>query len=599
MGFEALFVLLTVLALLVTLACTEIPADIALLTAVLALMVVPVETAAGFRLGILSPSDALAGFSNEGLITIGLLFVVVRGLHETGAVDWIAHNVLGQPRTLRGALSRMVWPTTVISAFMNNTPLVALMIPIVGDWSRKLRFQPSKLMMPMCYATTLGGMCTLIGTSTNLLVAGLVASETNLPPLQMFDVTWVGVPCAIVGGIYLILTAPKLLPERGSVTSTLTDPREYIVEMKVSADSPMDGKTVEEAGLRGLPGLYLVEIERAGQSIAAVGPHHILKAADRLIFVGIVESIRDLQKLRGLVPTTNQVFKLDGPRYERLLFEAVVSNTSPLAGETIRDGRFRNRYQAVVLGVARNGERIQGKIGDIKLRAGDVLLAEASRDFADQHRNSTDFFLVSPLEGSTPRRHERAWASLTILTLMVLLASTGLMSMLLASAVAALLVVVTRCCTVSEARESVQWSVLIAIGAALGLGRGIEQSGAGQVVADSVLALAGTNPLAALVAIYVITTVVTELITNNAAVALVFPLAFATAERLGVNFMPFAMAVMIAGSAGFATPFGYQTNLMVYGPGGYRFSDYVRFGTPLDVIVGITALLVIPWVWPL
>jgi di/tricarboxylate transporter len=454
-------------------------------------------------------------------------------------------------------------------------------------------------MMPMCYAATLGGMCTLIGTSTNLVVSGMVVSQTDLPPLEMFDISWVGVPCAIVGGLYLVLAGPRLLPDRGSATGALTDPREYTVEMRVTADSPLSGKSVEEAGLRGLPGLYLIEIEREEQRVGAVGPKHVLRAHDRLIFAGIVESVRDLQKVRGLAPTTDQVFKLDGPRYERRLFEAVVSNTSPLGGKTIRDGRFRNRYNAVVLAVARNGQRVQGKIGDIALRAGDILLIEGSQDFAGQHRNSTDFFLISPLEGSTPRRHERAPTALAILALMVLAASLGWMNMLLAAALAALLILLTRCCTVAEARESIEWSVLIAIGAALGLGEAMRASGAGKLVADAVLALAGDNPVVVLAAVYFVTNLITEVITNNAAVALVFPIAQATAEGLGLNFMPFVIAVMIAGSAGFATPFGYQTNLMVYGPGGYRFSDYVRFGVPLDLLVGATAVALIPLIWPL
>ena len=599
MSFEALFVIAALAGVFVALARTAIPTDAVLLSALILLTVAPVWTAEGLRLGVLSPSEAFSGFGNEGLLTVGLLFVLVRGMDETGGVDWIVHGLFGRPKTLRGALLRMTFPVVGISAFMNNTPLVAMLIPVVNDWSRKLRFSPSKLMLPLCYAASLGGMCTLIGTSTNLVVAGMVASRTALPPLEMFDVSWVGIPCAIVGAVYLVLAAPRLLPDRGSTMGALADPREYTVEMLVPADSPLAGKSVEEAGLRGLPALFLVEIDREGESIGAVGPQQILRAGDRLIFAGIVESVRDLQKLRGLIPTTDQVFKLDGPRYQRRLFEAVLSNTSPLVGMTIRDGRFRNRYNAVVLAVARNGERVRAKIGDIELRAGDVLLIEAGQDFAEQHRNSSDFFLVSPLEGSVPRRYERAPAALAIIGLMVLAASLGWMSMLAAAASAALLIVLTRCCTVAEARESVEWPVLIGIGAALGLGRAIESSGAGALLAEGVLSMAGDQPLAALAAIFIVTCIVTELITNNAAVALVFPMAQATADRLDVNLTPFVMAVMIAGSASFATPFGYQTNLMVYGPGGYRFSDYVRVGAPLDLLVGATALLVIPWMWPL
>jgi di/tricarboxylate transporter len=347
-----------------------------------------------------------------------------------------------------------------------------------------------------------------------------------------------------------------------------------------------------------LPGCYLVEIDRQGTSILAVGPEETLQADDRLIFAGIVESIRDLQNLRGLVPATNQVFKLDSPRYRRQLFEAVVSSTCPLVGKTIRDGRFRNYYNAVVLAVARGGERIQRKIGDIELRPGDTLLIEASSTFAQQHRDSRDFFLVSAIEDSTPRRHEHAPLALLILTGMVVLAASGAVSMLVAAILAAALMVLTRCCGLGEARSAIDWPVLIVIGAALGLGQGIEQSGAAQVLASSVLGIAGGNPYGTLVAVYVVTWLLTEILTNNAAVALMFPIAISAAQQLNVDLLPFVMVLMVAGSASFATPIGYQTNLMVYGPGGYHFTDYARIGIPMTLLVGLTALLLAPQVWP-
>jgi di/tricarboxylate transporter len=473
-----------------------------------------------------------------------------------------------------------------------------MLIPAVSEWAKKLKLAPSKLMIPLSYAAILGGVCSLIGTSTNLVVAGLVITQTDLPPLRMFDITWVGLPCALVGSVFLLLFGPKLLPTRGSPAAQLADPRQYTAEMIVPAGSPLVGKSIEQAGLRHLPGSYLAEIERQGASILAVGPEQTLEANDRLIFAGIVESIRDLQNLRGLVPATNQVFKLDSPRYRRQLFEAVVSNICPLAGKTIRDGRFRNRYNAVVLAVARGGERIRGKIGDIELRPGDTLLIEANATFAQQHRDSRDFFLVSAIEDSTPRRHERAPLALLILAGMVVLAASGVVSMLVAAILAAALMVLTRCCGLIEARNSVDWAVLIVIGAALGLGVAIERSGAAQLLAGSVLSAAGSDPYWALVGVYLVTWLLTEILTNNAAVALVFPIAISAAQQLEVNPMPFVMTLMIAGSASFATPIGYQTNLMVYGPGGYRFTDYTRVGLPLSLLIGLTALLVAPRVWP-
>ena len=598
MGAEAAIVLAVLALVLGLLIFSRIPPDAVLVGGLTLLLVAPAPLATGWKLGVITTVEAFAGFSNPGMLTVGVLFIVVTGLRETGGIDWIAQSVLGRPSTVRRALARILLPVVGLSTFLNNTPVVAMLIPAVSEWAKKLKLAPSKLMIPLSYAAILGGTCSLIGTSTNLVVAGLVITQTDLPPLGMFDIAWVGVPCAALGSLFLLLFGPRLLPTRGSPAAQLSDPRQYTAEMIVPAGSPLVGKSIEQAGLRHLPGSYLTEIERQGTGIFAVGPEETLQANDRLIFAGIVESIRDLQNLRGLVPATNQVFKLDSPRYRRQLFEAVVSNTCPLAGKTIRDGRFRNRYNAVVLAVARGGERIRRKIGDIELRPGDTLLIEANATFAQQHRDSRDFFLVSAIEDSTPRRHERAFVAVLILAGMVGLAASGAVSMLVAAVLAAALMVLTRCCGLSEARNSVDWGVLIVIGAALGLGAGIESSGAAQLLAGSVLSMAGSDPYLTLVAVYLVTWLLTEILTNNAAVALMFPIAIAAAQQLEVSLLPFIMVMMIAGSASFATPIGYQTNLMVYGPGGYRFTDYTRIGIPMSLLIGLTALLLVPLIWP-
>ena len=598
MGVEAAIVLAVLALVLGLLIFTRIPPDAVLVGGLSLLLVAPTPLAMGWKLGVITAEEAFGGFSNPGMLTVGVLFIVVTGLRETGGIDWIAQSALGRPDTVRKALARILFPVVGLSTFLNNTPVVAMLIPAVSEWAKKLKLTPSKLMIPLSYAAILGGICSLIGTSTNLVVAGLVITQTDLPPLGMFDITWVGLPCAAVGSLFLLLFGPKLLPTRGSPAAQLSDPRQYTAEMIVPAGSPLVGKSIEQAGLRHLPGSYLAEIERQGTSILAVGPEETLQADDRLIFAGIVESIRDLQNLRGLVPATNQVFKLDSPRYRRQLFEAVVSNTCPMAGRTIRDGRFRNRYNAVVLAVARGGERIRRKIGDIELRPGDTLLIEANPGFAQQHRDSRDFLLVSAIENSTPRRHERAPLALLILAGMVVLAASGVVSMLVAAVLAAALMVLTRCCGLNEARNSVDWGVLIVIGAALGLGAAIEGSGAAQLLAGAVLGAAGSDPYRTLIAVYLVTWLLTEILTNNAAVALMFPIAISAAQQLDANLMPFIMMLMIAGSASFATPIGYQTNLMVYGPGGYHFTDYTRIGLPMSLLIGATALLVAPLVWP-
>jgi di/tricarboxylate transporter len=596
MGLEAWILVLVLVGIVGLLSLTRIAADAVLVSALAVLLAMPVPDDGGWRMGIITVGDALQGFANPGLATVAVLFIVVAGLRETGAVDLIAERVLGNTKGLRRTIIRLIVPVWAMSVFLNNTPVVAMMIPAAGDWAKKLQCSPSKLMIPLSYAAILGGTCSLIGTSTNLVVAGLVIAETDLR-LGMFDIARVGLPSAIVGAIFLVVFGPRLLPNRASPSSVLADPREYSLELIVPEGSSMAGRTVEEAGLRNLPGCYLVEIERDGDIIPA-GPQQALRAGDRLLFVGVVESIRDLQNLRGLSLATDQVFKLDSPRYRRRLFEAVISPSCPLIGRTIREGRFRNRYNGVVIAVARHGERVRGKLGDIEVQMGDVLLVEAAPDFGDVQRSTGDFLLVRALEHSTPRRRAQAPIALGALVGLVLLATFNIYSMLVAALLAAGLMILTRCCTIKEARRSIDWSVLIVIGAALGIGRAMEVTGAAGTLAGGVLSLAGTNPWLVLLGVYAVTSLLTEIITNNAAVALVFGIAHATAEQLGVSFMPFVIAIMMAGSASFATPLGYQTNTMVYGPGGYTFGDFLRIGVPMNVLMGFMAVLITPLAFP-
>jgi di/tricarboxylate transporter len=537
--------------------------------------------------------------ANEGMLTVAILFVVGAAVQETGGVDWIAKNLFGRPKTIFIALVRLVFPVLGLSAFLNNTTVVAMLMPAVIDTARANKFSASKLLLPLSYAAVLGGVITMIGTSTNLVVQGMIVKEFGEPHrLGIFDISPVGLAVAVFGGAYVIFASQYMLPDRKAVLSTDDDPREYTVEMQVSADSPLAGKTIEGAGLRHLPGLFVSEIDREGVAIPAVSPQEVLRAGDRLMFVGAVESVKELQKIRGLMPATDEVFKLKAPRTQRCLVEAVVSNTCPLLGLSIRESRFRSHYNAVVVAVARNGERLRQKIGDIELKAGDVLLVEAHPSFAELHRNSRDFFLVSKVDESTLPRHELALLSVALLTAMVVIAAFEIVPMLVIGGVVAVLMLLTRCISLDNARRSISWDVLLAIAASFALGEALRITGAAQMIADLSKSLAGDNKYVALAVIYLTTMVITELITNNAAAALMFPFAVKTAVALDVHYLPFAIAVMVAASSGFATPIGYQTNLMVYGPGGYKFMDYVKIGVPLDFICFGVAMVTIPWFFP-
>ncbi len=590
MTLHAWIAVLAMFFLLVAMAATRIPPDLAALAGLVFLLTT----------GTLDAKEAFSGFSNEGMLTVAVLFIVAAGLRETGCIGFVSQTLLGRPKTLLGAQLRLMVPTALLSAFVNNTPLVAILLPVVADWSKKFKLSPSKLMIPLSYSAILGGTMTLLGTSTNMVVNGLLTKQAGLPSLGLFELAWVGIPCCAVGLSYLMIFSRTLLPDRSAGMNELADPRQYTIEMMVEPGSPIVGQTVEQAGLRHLHGVFLIEIERGETLITAVGPQEKLYGGDRLVFAGIVESVVDLQKIRGLTPATNQVFKLDSPRSQRCLVEAVVSNQCPIVGQTIREGNFRSKYNAAVIAVAHHGERVRKKIGDIvlELEAGDVLLIETHPSFVEQHGNSRDFFLVRRVEDSTPPRHDRMWIALGIMIGMITLAGFEIVSMLNAALLAALAMLALRCCPIHIARKSMDWELLVVIAASFGIGRALEVTGAAKSIASALEPLAQGDPWISLAVIYGLTMIATEIVTNNAAAVLAFPIAMATAAHLDVNYKPFVIAVMIAASAGFSTPIGYQTNLMVMGPGGYRFSDYVKIGVPLNILMWVVTIALTPLIWP-
>ncbi len=594
MPWESCFVLTVVGLLVVGLARNWASPDALVVSGVFVIMLVATATGSPH---LPSPAAAVAGFGNPAPLTVGVLFAVVAGLVHTGALERISNVLIGRPRSLLAAQARFVIPVWASSAFLNNTPIVAMFLPVVSELSRRTGISPSRLFIPLSYASILGGVCTLIGTSTNLVVNGLLISHGVLPEgLSMFDITWLGLPVAVVGLAFVLALGPWLLPDRRPAL-TDSDPREYMIERVVDPRGALVNRTIEEAGLRHLPGLYLTSIERAGRVIPAVGPDVVLLGGDHLTFAGVVESVVDLRKIQGLL-ATEEAGPAPGVGRRHLLVEAVVSDACPLIGSTIREGKFRTRYDASVVALARGAQRISGKLGDMVLLAGDTLLLEADPAFLAMHRRSREFFLVSPVDGSMTPRHERAPVALGILVAMIVVAGFGWLDMLTAAGIAAILMVAAGACTVSEARQSIDWSVLLVIGGALGLGHALNMSGAASTIAGGIVGLAGPRPWLVLLAVYLTTTFFTELITNNAAVALVFPIAVATAESLDASPMPFVMCIMIAGSASFATPIGYQTNLMVYGPGGYSFGDFLRIGVPLNLVVMVTAVALAPRIWP-
>lgn len=545
---------------------------------------------------ILSPAEALVGFSNPGMFTIAVLYMVIAGLRETGAVAWLSGLLLGKPRSQSMALMRLLLPAAAMSAVINNSPVVAMFTSAVQDWCKRSGFKASRFLLPLSYASILGGTCTLIGTSTNLVVDGLMR-QSGFTGFSLFELAAVGVPITLLGCLYLLTIGQKILPDKAGAIEQFKDIREYLLEMHVASGCVLAGQSIADAGLRNLPGLFLVEIVRKDQIFPVISPQTMIHAGDHLVFSGAVESVVDLLRIRGLTVATEQLFKLEGHQHQRRLFEAVISAESPVVGINIRTARFRHRYNAVILSVSRNGQRLKGKVGDIKIKPGDTLLIEAEKGFLFKYRNNRDFLLISKLENSSFIRHEQAPKAIVIMLLMLALTVSGFMSILQAASLATAAMLFTACLTLENAQKDIDFSVLLVIACALGLGAAVQKVGLANLLADQALILSGNNPWYLLILIYLVTAILTEMITNNAAAIIMFPIAISSANVLSVSEIPFAVAVMIAASASFITPIGYQTNLMVYGPGGYQFSDYIKLGFPLSILTATTALWLIPQIW--
>lgn len=601
MTFDLGLTLFLLLAAVAVLALNLASADFTLLAVVSVLVLA----------GVLPVQDALRGFSNEGMLTVAVLFIVSGAVERGGGLEYFVGRFLGYPhrRTpLSLLLAKMMVPIAALSAFINNTPIVALFTPVIKKWSERGGLPASKFLIPLSYAAILGGTCTLIGTSTNLLSHGLMI-ESGFKGLSLFELAWVGIPCAAAGLLYLALVGKRLLPERKDVASqVIENPKEYVIELKVTPGSPLAGSTIREAGLRNLRGVYLLDIEREGRSLGPVSARERILAQDRLVFVGVPSAVLELQEIPGLVPAAHQMFEEDFARMRAHFAEAVVSATSPILGKTVKECDFRKRYGAGVIAVHRNGERIREKVGGIKLRAGDTLLLFTGEDFLDRWINSQDFYLVSHLRDFLPRPPQKSLLAIGIMMLMIAAAAIGEslplwglpgFGVLEASLAAVLLLFATGCMRGREARNSIQWDILVVIALAIALSKALQTSGVADWLAQGIREGAGRfGPHGALALVYFMTVLITEVLTNNAAVALAFPIAVATASQLGADPRPFMIAVTLGASNGFASPLGYQTHLMVQGPGGYRFADYLRVGLPLDFLVGAVAVWIIPLHWP-
>lgn len=587
MAAEAWITLAVVAGTIVVLAREFLPPSATMVGAMVAVMVA----------GVVTPDEALVGFSNKAPITIAALYVVAKAIEQTGVLEPVVARVLGNQGGIRNSLARLVAPAMVASAVLNNTPIVAMLTPQIEDWSERRGWSPSKFLMPLSFAAILGGSITLIGTATNLVVSGLL-DAAGYEPIGFFEISKLGIPVGLVGGTLIVLLAPRLLPERVSPREGLhTGAGRLDIEFVVEPGEQLDGLTVREAGLRNLVGVFLAQVIRSDEVVSPVTPRTRLHGNDRLRFVGKPDDVVELHEMGGLASTErNQVERLDAD--ESAYYEVVIGAGAGLSGKTLREVEFRSRYQAAVIAIHRAGARIDAQLGRVPLRVGDSLLLVADPNFARRWADRTDFLLVSPLRAE-PQTRVNPWRMTTVLAVVVAISIALGLPLITGVLVLALGVVASGILSPSDARRSVDLDVIVTIAAAFGLAAAITNSGlADQISGIAVSAFGAGSPLGVLIGIVLATTLLKELVTTNAAALLMFPIAISSALAVGADPRGFAIAVAVAASKSFLTPIGYQTNTMVYGPGGYRYFDYARLGLPITLAVVTLILVIVPAAWP-
>ncbi len=552
--------------------------------------------------GVISTEQALSGFSNEGMLTVLLLFIVAGAIQKHGIIENFINNVLQKSNGPRMSMIRLLPPVALASGFLNNTPIVVTLTPIIRDWCLRNNISPSKFLIPLSYVTILGGTITLIGTSTTLVVNGLLIGE-GLESYSFFQLSVVGVPIAIAGLIYILTLGYKLLPETlGAKAQIREESKEFLAEAAIGKDFEHVDQDIIDITSNSLNGIYIIEIIREAEHIFPVTPTTTLRAGDRLLFSGTLNTIASLQRKKGVSVDTGTDLTLDSLNEDENmeLVEAVISHQSSMVSRSLKSSRFRTKYNAGVIAVHRNNERIKGRVGDIIMKPGDTLLMLCSKSFIERHMHSSDFYVVTSVTPPEPLKQNsiKGWGSLILLLVMISSVTFGFLSMFEAMLISVVLLMAFRLINAEEAFSYVQVNVILLIASAFGVGAAVRESGLAQFVAENMMDFA--KPLGVIgiiVLLYIVTNIFTELITNTAAAVLMFPIALEIANQMDIAYMGLVVTITIASSASFITPIGYQTNLIVYGPGGYTFRDYIKVGTPLSLITMMIASSIIYMVW--
>ena len=586
LSLAAWFVVFVVLLVFLLQIFTKLPSDFVFLGGMCLLLVS----------GVIPVNSVLGGFSSSTVVLIGALFVVICGLVHTGFMQWVSRYCLGTPKTYRKAIVRLMFPVAALSSLLNNTAVVALFTGVVKIWSKKLGIAPSKLLIPLSYASGMGGICTLLGTPPNLLISGFYTKETGIA-LSIFTPTLVGLFCLVVG-VLSVIALSRLIPERKSPEDALQSTDGYTMELMVPTMSELVGKTIKEAGLDNIKGGHLIEIIRMdSEVITALDEDEFIFGGDRLIFSGNVEKMLEMRDSYQLVNATHHVFSLDEVEKNRNFRMVTVGYRSTFIGSRMCDTPFEEEYNLVLVAIAREGEVIKGSPREVEIKAGDTLLIE----FPQHSRaiNYSNYNLLEMESSSLYKPNIRTLYSSFVMIAMIAVSSLGYMSLLQAAFVAAFAMIIFRFCTIAQARESIDWSLLMIFAGSISLGTAIQETGIAEWISQGILTVCNGSPIIALAGICLIGTFITEFTSNTATAAIFFPIAFQTAINMDVNPLTFCVALMISVSSSFATPIGSPTHMIVYGPGGYRFSDFARIGIPMNFIILAANLFITLILFPL
>ena len=581
-NFQPWFVVLVVFLLFLLIYKEYLKASVSFLLAVLLFSIT----------GILTPTEVLAGFSNESIASILMLILITTGLRKNFQLEDLFDMVFKKAKSYRGFLFRMMTQVAILSSIINNTPVVALMTPYVVEWGKKHNIAPSRLLIPLSYATIMGGMITLIGTSTTLVLNGFL-QDFNHPSLLFEDLFTIGLSVTVSGILFISFLGYKLLPDYKDVLKTYSEnKREYIVETRVLPGSKLLGKSLLDAGLRNLKGVYLVEILRGSRLISPVEPNEILSEGDILFFAGNTKDIVDLINSDfGIeLPTTARSYDSDNAE----IVEAVMNNYSSLINYTVKQSDFRNRYNAAIVAIHRNGKKVSGRIGDIVLQAGDLLLLYTGSDFRDRVEVYRDLFVVSKLRNIAKPGNKKYYALGLMAICAIILLIFSQITLFPALMIILCIMIGFSLITTQDVKRELDLNMIIILVFSLAVGQAIIKTEAGDMVAMKIINLLEPyGNISILLGLLVITNLLASFIGNVGAVSISFPLAYAISNNLGVDGYPFFLTIAYAASAAFLTPISYQTNLIIYGPGGYKFKDFFRIGLPVNIIYLSVAMAVI------